>query len=927
MAVPHRRWTQIQANRYYAQGADTGTFHSKSLWGVSHIPGCRAAWTCISQGPAEANEYRSVVRGAYDWDFMDGANYPIKMHLVGRYKPTFDLKTREKVLINLWQFDETDIIDYLVSTGQTPDGVHEWDVVGGSDQSPCTKKSAIWIPDIELTPSDEQGVWYTYDHWSYSDAGASGQVTYTMMPYVFKNGFLVYLYGFYEQSTGNWNRVTTQLAAGTFGDLIFQWQYIDLYYLDPVVSALSRYKFRTAGGEPLVLTGVGFNNNDIEIRDLGPDPDGIPGGGGWEGLVGLIYLEGLQGQGTTTLNRALGDFSVDSDTQITIAAMPALVEGTYQLRLRKGGTALGDVDAYAGDWRAATDGLMTEGPRFIIYVTDKKTSKNPIITSKWRWKGATYIYRYYAPIDTRATETFWDGKILSMSGIRRGTNDSTGAPIFPDFTVSLANADLEFSKLLAQYILKNQYVEFFIGWQGEPEAWMQALFRGVVVDHNNPSSVFEVKLRDVLARYFNQRVPTEICSLEEYPNIKPEHIGRLKPGALGRCSHTEGDAPGAIEAVYIDQTTYQYLASWASLSSIIEVFADGALIDPADYAVTYGDSGETLITFTSDQESAKITFNCCGFMYDLWNSIGSDGGFVENPAWLLLFFFAFIVGVPEAELDLVSFFDLSELFEEMDLAADSAMMIFQEARQPLEILEEFCFSFGIKCWSTADGKIKVGRKDVSDYATDLLIFEQIDLLEEADKSFNFNEQVNSIKSPYGFIPTANAYLGVVENDRPASISDFEQSVEERSLFALPNCTNVDFAYTRTAEELLKRGYGNQKINIRLPIEWIFLLDVFDNFRFQDPYGINVLGLGDQARYFYAESTDVDPLQFALNVEGIDLQYLLRMYCVLGDENVLADNWATASEFDRLYSYLADETNDHFADGQPGKMKMNETTDI
>lgn len=40
---------------------------------------------------------------------------------------------------------------------------------------------------------------------------------------------------------------------------------------------------------------------------------------------------------------------------------------------------------------------------------------------------------------------------------------------------------------------------------------------------------------------------------------------------------------------------------------------------------------------------------------------------------------------------------------------------------------------------------------------------------------------------------------------------------------------------RVLEELLKRGYGDQKVKLVLPIFWFEELDVFENFIFQDPF--------------------------------------------------------------------------------------------
>ncbi len=44
---------------------------------------------------------------------------------------------------------------------------------------------------------------------------------------------------------------------------------------------------------------------------------------------------------------------------------------------------------------------------------------------------------------------------------------------------------------------------------------------------------------------------------------------------------------------------------------------------------------------------------------------------------------------------------------------------------------------------------------------------------------------------------------------------------------------------------------------------------------------------------------------------------------MGDENSLATNWSAASEADKLYGYLCDETTSKFANSETGKIMIDE----
>jgi hypothetical protein len=122
---------------------------------------------------------------------------------------------------------------------------------------------------------------------------------------------------------------------------------------------------------------------------------------------------------------------------------------------------------------------------------------------------------------------------------------------------------------------------------------------------------------------------------------------------------------------------------------------------------------------------------------------------------------------------------------------------------------------------------------------------------------------------------------------------------------------------RVLEELLKRGYGDQKVKIVLPIFWFEELDVFENFIFQDPFGLDAAGGGEKGRYYYVESMSFDFEGGVIEIVAIDLQWLLRQYFILGPTTI-APNWATASESDRMYGYLCNPLTNQFNDGEPGK---------
>jgi len=125
------------------------------------------------------------------------------------------------------------------------------------------------------------------------------------------------------------------------------------------------------------------------------------------------------------------------------------------------------------------------------------------------------------------------------------------------------------------------------------------------------------------------------------------------------------------------------------------------------------------------------------------------------------------------------------------------------------------------------------------------------------------------------------------------------------------------------EGLLQYSHGDPKVSFPVPLHFFDKLDIFYNFRLQDLMGLSTTGAGELGRYYYIENLDYDFMGDQIMVTAIDLQYILRRYFILGDETLLASNWSSAGEPDRMFGYLCDETNDRFADGEPGKALIDE----
>lgn len=140
------------------------------------------------------------------------------------------------------------------------------------------------------------------------------------------------------------------------------------------------------------------------------------------------------------------------------------------------------------------------------------------------------------------------------------------------------------------------------------------------------------------------------------------------------------------------------------------------------------------------------------------------------------------------------------------------------------------------------------------------------------------------------------------------------------MWEFPHITSETMASQRMQEELRKRGAGERRVEFPISLSWVNVLDVFTNFKLQDLFAIDSAGGGDTGAYYFIENIGYDFIRERLIITAIDMRWLLTQFCILGDEDVLANNWSDpASSEDRMYCYVADEITEEFADNEPGKL--------
>ena len=490
-----------------------------------------------------------------------------------------------------------------------------------------------------------------------------------------------------------------------------------------------------------------------------------------------------EGQPSAKLKWADGDFTLVGDDKISIPEnkFPLLSVGTYKIKLRK--TYI-DIDSklaegIAGEWRSNASGLCTAGAALILSVglmpsipPRGKTKAFPLACFTWKNKlGETYE-DCVAPIDTRAPETFYDGRIIDVSSVTRAIDHRTGLFQVSDMTIRLVNTDKKYSKLLANWFLKNQPINLWYATGFEPESSKTPIVGMIVEDYHLQGTQFVVKLKDITQKYFKKKIPPRICTELIFPQIHPDEIGKAFPEVLGLCVlGTEFENPGAVQAIYIDTLVWEYLAANGILNSVTEVYSDGELKStPTDYSIVYRD-GCTFIDFTADQEDKKVTFNAQGYSVA---GLDSVNGYIQNPAYIILYYLSNILELPTELLNTTSFDALASKYDDLGVG-ESGKLIIQTSQDSMEVLRQLLFTYGIHGFPANDGRFMVERKDVSNYATDIFLFDQIDLMDAPMREFNLTQAINTVKARWDYIPWQRLFKDAREDYKD---NKFEADMED-----------------------------------------------------------------------------------------------------------------------------------------------------
>ena len=368
--------------------------------------------------------------------------------------------------------------------------------------------------------------------------------------------------------------------------------------------------------------------------------------------------------------------------------------------------------------------------------------------------------------DVRAPDRVYAGRLKTLSPMKRSFADKTGLYQISDMNMVLANADRYYSDRAASGILKNQEVEIYHAWTEDPEVNRVLLMRMFIEDYSLKGNEFHIKMKDVTQKYFSKKIPANICTVADFPDIHPDHVGRYMPEVLGECVVGAGyDRPGAVEAVFIDTTgpPYVHLASRGELNDVTAVYrADGDLIIPANWTFIAGPP--STISINHADGNGTVYFDAEGYFLPAWDS---TNGYIQNLVYIIEYLLHDLMEMPLDIIEQASFDDLAAYFDDQGWGTNGFLII-QKRHDAMEILRQLLFTGEIKGYVAKGGKFTVDIKDINDYeitSTDSHLFTQTDLLRAPERQWNLTKAINTVNARFGYIPWQQLWIGAGDDFR------------------------------------------------------------------------------------------------------------------------------------------------------------------
>lgn len=293
----------------------------------------------------------------------------------------------------------------------------------------------------------------------------------------------------------------------------------------------------------------------------------------------------------------------------------------------------------------------------------------------------------------------YDTRILSAPSLdKMKDNLFNGILQYTGGSVVLNNQDGYFETLISDINIFGQPVRLYAGFQELDFDDFRPIYKGYVDDYSYNRDSFTINIADA-KKFLSRKIPINEFSISEYPNMKSDNSGKVKPLAWGSirnapliCLNELSTAPSTYQ-FYVTDTTYNPLLSisaiyvnskelstseWSySTTGLVYVSSDATIVDNGGSTMPVASN---LGAVTADFVSASTKMLGQNVITDMLANYGniSTATLVNNydsTAWATS-----LVDSREVAVYVNNEIEIKEIIEKICLAEDGIFLVMDDGR-------------------------------------------------------------------------------------------------------------------------------------------------------------------------------------------------------------------------------------------------------
>ncbi len=539
---------------------------------------------------------------------------------------------------------------------------------------------------------------------------------------------------------------------------------------------------------------------------------------------------------------------------------------------------------------------------------------------------------YLAKVDV-AGDNFWSGLIKSFGTISRTATIPTSSNSFrtSDVTVTCFNTPLYpsttpyFSENYDPKTLLNKEVSFYVGTTDLEFKNFKLIYKGTIQGFEYTGDTFKIRVKDAVEPYLEAKDYAKIIDSSDWANSSEAAVGKRMPIIYGDMSDATCPCVGLLVDTTAGSGKGKYLFAGHASKAIDTVKlrdSDGALTSltggGTDYtaytAEVFDGDYVTTIIFAAGYSGTPSEFDVIADIQGVEDDGDGTGTLISNPVEQLEHFLTTWLSLPTTLYNSNDFRTAENIADDRSYAGAGIITGKKKAKK---VIQEMGLCLNGIVYSNNSGELSVNIFNMADLTASVLR-RYTDQDEIFEKSFKIKprlrEVCNKVTVNYNYDAGLSTYKGQYLYEDSTSQTNLGKTYEKE--------INLPFvALTVMAQDIAQRYIKSNKyppleLSFKAPLVALNndLTDICEITHFA---GLD--GGGYDKHLFRIEKIQPSLDKLQVSIAATDVANLLVNVYILGDEDDIAATWGSATDADKYYGYLCDDTDGLFAnDTDEGK---------